>query len=52
MQRIREAEDAAADLVAKGWSVERIVHVDEAEQPFRTIIRLRCDGESEGPAAL
>ena len=41
---IREVERQVEQLVAKGWRVERIQHVDEPDQPFRTEVRIAKDG--------
>lgn len=52
VQRIQEVERAAAQLVEEGWCVDRLVYVDEPDEPFRAIVRLRCDGESEARGTL
>lgn len=43
IKRIREVERAAQRLTASGWTLEAIEYTDEADQPFRTTVRLATD---------
>ena len=46
LARIREIECTVAKLQEKGWRMEAVEHLDEEDQPFRTVIRMSCSPKS------
>lgn len=41
--RIQEIEEIVAKLQDKGWKMEKITHIDEADDPFWTAIHMSCE---------
>ena len=42
LARIREIESTVAKLQEKGWRIEAVEHIDEVDEPLRTVIRMSC----------
>ena len=47
MARIREIESTVAKLQEKGWRIEAVEHIDEVDEPFRTVMRMSCTAKSK-----
>jgi len=49
---IREVERHVEKLVRSGWRLEKLEHVDEPGQPFRTVVSIAKDGTTSADEAL
>ncbi len=52
LARIREVERVVASLHKKGWRMEAVEHIDEEDEPFRTVVRLSCGPKSQNKSGV